>query len=66
MKEVLRVSSCVLVIVTDMQCDVKLVNDNLRNFALVLSGEKLPSFLGSILARRRAAAAEVAIANQRL
>ena len=35
-------------------------NTTVQGFVSVLDGEKLPSFLGSMLARRRAAAAEVA------
>ena len=59
-KATLSVSPFVLVIVTDKQGHVEFVDDNLQGFVSVLGGEKLPSFLGSMLARRRAAAAEVA------
>ena len=59
-KATLSVSPFVLVIVTDKQGQVKFWDDNLQRFVSVLGGEKLPSFLGSMLARRRAAAAEVA------
>ena len=58
-KETLAVAPCVLVIVTDKCGEVELADENLRNFVTVVDGENIPFFLGSMLARRRTAAAEV-------